>query len=230
MASKRKNKKALPKSLVDEYDSDDSMRTSSSMATASTNALQMNRSSSHLSQADVPFEIQIDKCIENLADKRSSSREAALIKLLRSLSTNYMAELISPKIDQISSSLCRLLKKEDSESNLSCQVLSLLWITCGDNPDIFEQIVTALKLCVKDGSAQLKVAALNALAIISFTEEVTNRDIWDFLEFFQRLIDSRDIDAKLLVSALNGYGLLYTKATTRPNREDFNMYFKFKIV
>jgi hypothetical protein len=224
MASKRKNKKTLSESLLDEYDSDDSMKTSSSMATASTNALQMNRSSSQLSQADVPFEIQMDKCIGNLNDKRSSTREAALIKLLRSLSTNYMAELISPKMDQISKSLCRLLKKDDSESNLSCQVLSLLWITCGNNPDTFEQVVNALKLCVKNGSDQLKVTALNAMAIISYTEDVTNRDTWDFLEFFQDLIDSRDIDAKLVVSALNGYGLLYSKATTKPDREDFNMY------
>ena len=70
MPPKRKSKKSLSETmLADGNESDDSHRSSSSMATGS--SIPMSRSMSQLSVAEEPLENQIDDWIDQLVEKRT---------------------------------------------------------------------------------------------------------------------------------------------------------------
>jgi cell division ATPase FtsA len=219
---KRKSKKSLSESLLgDGYDSDDSNHTNSSMATSS--SLAMSRTMSQLSVADVSIESQFEDWIEQLSEKRGSTRESALAKLIRALSTQYLQEIVSPRMEMIVSILRKLLKKDGQESILAAKALSLLWITCGDSPGVFEDTVKNLKECVKNASDEMKAESMSALAMITFLEEIPNATVVELLDYIQSVIEMREIPSELLQAALDAYGLLYLKAVSRPDREEFNV-------
>jgi hypothetical protein len=219
---KRKSKKSLSETMLgDGYDSDDSNHTNSSMGTSS--SLAMSRTMSQLSVADVSIESQFEDWIEELSEKRGSTRESALAKLIRALSTQYLQEVVSSKMETIVTILRKLLKRDGQESILAAKALSLLWITCGDSPEVFEETVKTLKECVKNSSNEMKAESMSALAMITFLEELPNATVVELLDYIQSVIETREIPAELLQAALDAYGLLYLKAVSRPDRDEFNV-------
>jgi hypothetical protein len=219
---KRKSKKSLSEAnLAEDYDSDDSNQTSSSIGTAS--SLAMSRTMSQLSVAELSIENQVEDWIEQIGEKRGNTRESALVKIIRALSNQYLEEVISPRTEILIPILKRGLKKDGAEQTLSAKALALLWITCGDCPNFFDDTVKLLQDCIKNANDEMKAASMSSLAMIVFIEEIPNNSVIGILNYVQSIIKSQDIYPGLMQAALDAYGLLYLKASSRPDREDFNL-------
>ena len=118
--------------------------------------------------------LKISEAVENLAEKRASTRADALkslIKILRS-SNKALVDSVLDYSDTLRASLCRLLRRpaSDAEGMLCLQVLALYSLLIGtDENDMFESVEKVLiKTVTDEGGNDLRVRALATLAFASF--------------------------------------------------------------
>ncbi|KAI8897344.1 interferon-related developmental regulator-domain-containing protein [Globomyces pollinis-pini] len=219
--SKRKSKKSLSESMLVDDDSDDgSIHTSSSMGNSS---IVMSRSASQRSIVEETIDTQIENCIKDLEDKRSSVREACLIRSIRMLSNRWLKESVLDYVDEWVLILAKTLRRDGVEGSLACQALSLIWITTGDNIGLFESTITSLMDCIKNGTDELKCSATATLGLIAFIESIDGSTCWELLDFLQSNFEERDITSKLMHNTLQSFGLIYSKCEKRHEKEEFNL-------
>ncbi|KAJ3314435.1 Interferon- developmental regulator 1 [Boothiomyces sp. JEL0838] len=212
MAPKRKNKKEFL-SVDEDGDSDDSNMTTSSRA-----SIPISRTASQRS-VEEPIDQQIETCIEDLEEKRSSIREAALIRSIRNLSFKYIPDIIESKAESWTRALLRNAKRGGTEGCLSAKVVALITITIASCP-FFEQAVTILKEGIKNGKEEQQSLYLLVLAVITFIQDVDDHSRWQVLDFIHSQFESAQKAA--LKSALNAYGLVYSVISERPDKDEFN--------
>ncbi|KAJ3362297.1 Interferon- developmental regulator 1 [Kappamyces sp. JEL0680] len=183
----------------------------------------MSRTFSQLSVAEDSIPEVIENALEEMEEKRQSVREAGLAKLVRLMSNKYLLDYFGDgRTNQLVGTLKRSLKKDGSEVALACRVLSLLWITCGPNASLYSSTIGSLREAVGNASDPGKVAALSAMAMITFIEQVDDTSIRELLESFQTLMSNDQVGPSVLLAALASYGLLYPLATSRLDKDDFN--------
>ncbi|KAJ3324143.1 Interferon- developmental regulator 1 [Boothiomyces sp. JEL0866] len=210
MAPKRKNKKEFL-SVDDDGDSDDSNVTTSSRA-----SIPISRTASQRS-VEEPIDQQIETCIEELEEKRSSIREAALIRSIRNLSFKYIPDIIESKAESWTRALLRNTKRGGTEGCLSARVVALITITIANCP-FYDQAITILKEGIKNGKEDQQSLYLLVLAMITFVQDVDDHTRWQVLEFIHSIFENAD--KTVLKSALNAYGLVYSVISERPDKEE----------
>ena len=123
--------------------------------------------------------------------------------------------------------MIRLLTKSvrigGSEAIFASKAISLIWITDGGSSSDFENVCEVLKQCIKSKDGNVKVAAVNALAMITFLEAVDRVDCNQTMFMFEDIFTDTSNSSDLLEASLDAYGLLYSKHTLDLDRTAFNL-------
>ncbi|KAL1920293.1 uncharacterized protein VTP21DRAFT_1439 [Calcarisporiella thermophila] len=165
------------------------------------------------------WEDDLKQCVDNLNEKRTSTREEALAKLARILSKKFAGELLSSRRETLLDTLKRGIKKSGShtENALASKVLLLTFITIGEEDEsMFQEVYSLLKYTiVNNPSSSVKCSCIDTLAMACFIA-ASIEDTIECLGFFfeilktsSRSINSDESDAAL-THAANAYGLLFS--------------------
>ncbi|RUS26002.1 interferon-related developmental regulator-domain-containing protein [Jimgerdemannia flammicorona] len=174
------------------------------------------------------WEDELKQSIEDLGEKRTSTRESALVKYTTLLSRKYAAPLIESQHHNLVDLLKRCIKRPGNtrENVLAARAVSLTFINHGDigqaeQEELYQEVLPMLKYIITNiASAEVKASCLQSLSITTFIAASTADSI-DCLNFFYEILQSaghsvhiddvEDEDAMTIVmaSAARGYGLLY---------------------
>ncbi|CAG8479275.1 11955_t:CDS:2 [Acaulospora morrowiae] len=168
---------------------------------------------------DVDWKEEVLQSIDNLEEKRTSVRENALSTLIRLLSRKYTFDLLDSRSYSLLDLLCRSIKKEKSikENRLATKVMSLLFITLGEEQDkMYQTVLPLLKYTsINSASPEVKGACIKTLGLVCFIAG-SHTDAIELLEFFSNIIitSGKSVNATnnpvTITSALNSYGLLFS--------------------
>ena len=118
--------------------------------------------------------------------------------------------------------LKKSLKALGSEGSLAAKALSLIWVTEGGNIDEFDDVCKILKHCIINGDLEVQLAAVHALGMIVFLEDVDNIGCNQTMFMLEDIYGDKK-SADLIEACLDEYGLLYSKRTLDLDRESFNL-------
>jgi len=134
---------------------------------------------------------EVENLFEQLLEQRTSTREAALKALTKSLCSSYSFDLVDKSRTTIAEGLKRSFKKgRDAEQQLASQALSLVVLTLGvESEDMFSEFQPLLTTMMKDYEDGVSSTVLNeaitALAVLYFvscTDELATREYISLLE------------------------------------------------
>ncbi|KAG0353308.1 interferon-related developmental regulator-domain-containing protein [Gamsiella multidivaricata] len=174
-----------------------------------------------LKQADSSWEAQLKDAIEDLNEKRSSTREDALTKLQTMISNRFTADVLDTQRDEFMDLLKKSIKKGGTrESVLAANVISLVFITIGeDDEKMFTDLAPLLKYTITNHEqTEVKAACIHALGtacFISSTPQPSHLPTYDLLSFFSDIALSSGAsvnapqNAETLAAALEAFGVLY---------------------
>ncbi|KAG0288954.1 Interferon- developmental regulator 2 [Linnemannia gamsii] len=165
-------------------------------------------------------EAKILDAIEQLGEKRSSTREEALTKLVVILSQQYVAELLHSQKEDLMDLLKRSIKRGGTrECVLAANVITLVFITAGeDDEEVLTDMAPLLKYTILNhDQPEVKVAAT---CYISSTPQLSHLPTYDLLNYLAELVIPRylplsassstiAISPETLVAALESFGLLF---------------------
>jgi hypothetical protein len=164
------------------------------------------------------WEDEVLQSIDNLEEKRTSTREAALANLTRFLSHKYAANILDSRKDTLLDLLNRSIKRDKSykENKLAAKVMSLLFITLGEGQEtMYHDILSLLKYTITNtASMEVKSACIKTLALACFIA-CSQAEAIELLNFLADIIITNgksvnaNNDGDTLTSTLNAYGLLY---------------------
>ncbi|KAG0269150.1 Interferon- developmental regulator 1 [Linnemannia exigua] len=163
--------------------------------------------------------------IEQLCEKRSSTREDALTKLMAILSQHYVAELLDSQKGDLMDLLKRSVKRGGTrECILAANVIALVFITAGEEDEqVLTDMAPLLKYTITNhDQPEVKAACLYTLATacyISSTPQPSHLPTYGLLHYLADLIALKDapspslsstsIHSETLVAALESFGLLF---------------------
>ena len=231
--SKRKNRKNISESVLESptegfQDSDNESSGSAIMSRTSSRLSQMSVTSSQgaLDGEEVSLQDQFSACVEELQDKRATSRVQATQKLLKLLSSKYlMGQVSHSDVRGIISMSRKLIASNGPESINFCKVCSAIWITWGPDTDNYSSIVKSLSYVIKNGSSpSLQAAAVNSLSLISVLEGSDHCEelLKSLAKLFVQSQDEKKISNEMIVAALAGYGLIFGHCQPVLDSEEFN--------
>ncbi|KAI9491503.1 interferon-related developmental regulator-domain-containing protein [Zychaea mexicana] len=170
---------------------------------------------------------QLRHCVDDLGEKRTSVREAALTKLDRLLARYYCGDFFesNPSSQEaMLQLLVRSLRKPGStlEAILAAKGIGLVFINDGDEQEeLFGMVLSLLKNTITDAlDVRLKHQCIETLALITLIA-ASNADTRGGLDYFFKILisngESLQPDEKLkqgamdelLCTSLRAYGLLY---------------------
>lgn len=159
-SSQRKNSAML--------DTDDSDSVSSSSTVRSDNMVV-----SGAEEVQLGSESLLDRCIDDLYEKRGSTREKALASIIEAFSSNLQHEFVEKKFATLLHQCLNSIKKGSAkEIALAAHAIGLLALTTGPGEkaqEILEDSVPPISQALKSGSETSKISSLlECLAIITF--------------------------------------------------------------
>ncbi|GMP45488.1 hypothetical protein CsSME_00013997 [Camellia sinensis var. sinensis] len=159
-SSQRKNSAML--------DTDDSDSVSSSSTVRSD-----NMAVSGAEEVQLGSESLLDRCIDDLYEKRGSTREKALASIIEAFSSNLQHEFAEKKFATLLHQCLNSIKKGSAkEIALAAHAIGLLALTTGPGEkaqEILEDSVPPISQALKSGSETSKISSLlECLAIITF--------------------------------------------------------------
>ncbi|KAF9286717.1 Interferon- developmental regulator 1 [Mortierella alpina] len=192
--------------------------------------------------AELTWEAQLKDAIEELYEKRSSAREAALTKLQTIISQHFTADVLDSQRDDLMDLLKKSIKKGGTrECVLAASVISLVFITIGeDDEKMFTDLAPLLKYTITNHEqTEVKAACIHALGtacFISSTPQPSHLPSYELLGFFSEIALSSGAsvnapqNAETLAAAFEAFGVLYAglfphlgpKETTMRARRFFN--------
>ncbi|RMX63641.1 hypothetical protein KXD40_001477 [Peronospora effusa] len=149
---------------------------------------------------------KVDEAIEELTEKRTTTRVAAMEKL-----TTYLLQYLAPEdvnesfIDNV---LGCLRKPSEDEAVLGSRILAILAIIFGDDEERFYQRSKAvLNPLIKTAkNAKVKVATIRALALICFLSSVEEENTLELLGLLETFFNPKII-GDICKAALDSWGL-----------------------
>eukprot|EP01119_Soliformovum_irregulare_P016838 TRINITY_DN492_c0_g1_i1.p1 TRINITY_DN492_c0_g1~~TRINITY_DN492_c0_g1_i1.p1 ORF type:complete len:391 (+),score=115.63 TRINITY_DN492_c0_g1_i1:265-1437(+) len=164
--------------------------------------------------------------IDQLSEKRATTREKALQDMIKTLRMDYHYD----DVEKIKFTLVEDLKKElkkgnHTEQELACQLASVTAITQGDEAEqLYKDISSSLKdLISNSGSQVVKASALTTLAMLIFISESDEQATINSLDIFSSAFSSQESSTEQILAGLKGWSLLsstisahYTFATQIP--------------
>ncbi|KAG0333955.1 Interferon- developmental regulator 1 [Podila horticola] len=172
-------------------------------------------------RAEVTWEAQLKDAIEELNEKRSSTREEALSKLQTCLSQRYTAEILDTQRDDLMDLLKKSIKKGGTrECTAAAAVISIVFITIGeDDEKMFTDLAPLMKYTITNHeNTEVKAACIHALATacyISSTPQPSHLPTYDLLSFFAEITISSGASAnaphnsETIAAALEAFSVLY---------------------
>ncbi|GMF20753.1 unnamed protein product [Phytophthora fragariaefolia] len=127
----------------------------------------------------------LEGAMEQLTEKRDSTKVAALEKILDMLRAEVMSDRVqSAKVTLTSHTLGCLKKKAKESSSLALRVLSMVAITLGaDEQEFFDDILAPVERIFTDtGDGAMRVEAVYALSIACFVCCPDDEPKWELLE------------------------------------------------
>ncbi|KAJ3279517.1 hypothetical protein HK104_001410 [Borealophlyctis nickersoniae] len=168
------------------------------------------------------LEDQVVLTIDELTEKRSSTREEALRRLVKFLSHKYIPDVMETHMETLVHKLVKIIRRETLEGILAARVLALCWITHGANEDIYDEVETALRDAIKSGRSELRIPCIDALGAVAFMEGVEDYTAWEIMTVLQKHLSVSGGSSGVIKSALNAYGLLYSQFPPRVDHDAFN--------
>ncbi|KAG0332769.1 Interferon- developmental regulator 1 [Podila humilis] len=172
-------------------------------------------------RAEDTWESQLKDVIEELNEKRSSTREEALSKLQTQLSQRYTADVLDTQRDDLMDLLKKSIKKGGvRECVTAANVISLVFITIGeDDEKMFTDLAPLMKYTITNHeNTEVKAACTYALATacyISSTPQPSHLPTYDLLNFFADIAISGGASAnasqngETIAAALESFSVLY---------------------
>lgn len=160
-------------------------------------------------------EEQIDEAVEQLIERRTTTRVAALAKLHKFLLGYLPTENISESfVDNV---LACLRKPAEDEALLCANILAILGLIYGaDNERFYQRSKNALEPLAKAASSQkVKTTALRSIAMVAFVCSVEEENSEEFFQIVEKYF-SLDVKGPICASALEAWGLV---ASTLPDED-----------
>ncbi|KAF9927106.1 Interferon- developmental regulator 1 [Linnemannia zychae] len=172
-------------------------------------------------QGDLTWETKVKDVIEELYEKRSSTREAALKKLIELISQYYSADVLDSQRNDLMELLKKSVKKGGpKECVLAAEAVSIVFITIGeDDEKMFTDLVPLLKYTIANHeSTDVKAACIYTLGtacLISSTPQPSHLPTYELLNYFTDIALSSGAsvnasqNAETLIAALESFSVLY---------------------
>ncbi|KAJ3040316.1 Interferon- developmental regulator 1 [Rhizophlyctis rosea] len=167
------------------------------------------------------LEDQFYATVDEVEEKRASIRENALRRLVKLLSQKYLPDVLDLRIETVVDAMKRIIRREAVEGILAARVLSLCWLTHGANDDLYPGVARLLREVIKSGKAELRMACIDALAMISYMEGLDSTSTKELLQFFLGFVTPSTTPG-ITKSALDAYGLIYAQTAPHLTQESFN--------
>ncbi|KAL3668224.1 hypothetical protein V7S43_007084 [Phytophthora oleae] len=152
-------------------------------------------------------EQEIEEAIEELTEKRTTTRVAALEKL-----TTHLLQYLAP--EDISESfldnvLGCLRKPSEGEAVLGSRILAIMAIIFGEDEErFFQRSKNVMKPLIKTAkNAKIKVSTIRALGLICFVCSVEQENTEELLELFETFFPPKII-GDICKAALDSWGLV----------------------
>ncbi|KAK1939424.1 Interferon-related developmental regulator 1 [Phytophthora citrophthora] len=156
---------------------------------------------------NVDDEQEIEEAIEELTEKRTTTRVAALEKL-----TTHLLQYLAP--EDISESfldnvLGCLRKPSEGEAVLGSRILAIMAIIFGEDEErFFQRSKNVMKPLIKTAkNAKIKVSTIRALGLICFVCSVEQENTEELLELFETFFAPKII-GDICKAALDSWGLV----------------------
>ncbi|KAI9322140.1 interferon-related developmental regulator-domain-containing protein [Dichotomocladium elegans] len=180
---------------------------------------------------ETTLEDELRRSVDDLGEKRTSTREASLKKINRLLGNHYCGTFFSSNSSSqvaLLMLLLRSLRKAGSsqEAVLAAKGIGLMFVSEGDvdaaeHEDLFGMVLSTLKSTITNGSdPNLKLQCIETLGFVTFIA-ASKADTRGGLDYFYNImvtngdclqpddrIGQNDMDV-LVCASLKAYGLLY---------------------
>lgn len=152
--------------------------------------------------------------IENLYEKRSATREAALQKLVSLLMSQWQLDECTFKLDTLSRLFLTSFKKGGAdESILAARAVALHVITLGASDEaegVFRDALPAFVKIIETGRiAVLRAAAIESLSILCFVAAEGPEETMEIMSLLSKAY-TRQSSTEVQSEALRGWSLLFT--------------------
>eukprot|EP00002_Diphylleia_rotans_P030011 TRINITY_DN6145_c0_g1_i2.p1 TRINITY_DN6145_c0_g1~~TRINITY_DN6145_c0_g1_i2.p1 ORF type:complete len:440 (+),score=90.91 TRINITY_DN6145_c0_g1_i2:75-1394(+) len=154
----------------------------------------------------------LSELIDNLGEKRASTRETALKKLYELMTRNYLADDLESTTETLADALKRSYKKGGEEERKMClRCIALLFITMGESPNAFKDIYPILRQTIYDAEPENMLApmAMEVLGLVTFFGCVEESDTEAALTFCAQVAARKHVPL-LATAALRAETFLLT--------------------
>eukprot|EP00744_Colponema_vietnamica_P008347 GILI01011914.1.p1 GENE.GILI01011914.1~~GILI01011914.1.p1 ORF type:complete len:410 (-),score=119.91 GILI01011914.1:176-1405(-) len=159
----------------------------------------------------ISVETGLEERIEQLTEKRGSTRESALKYIVKQLQNQVLADFLMGRQETLQDYLLQCIRKGGStEGSLAAHALSLLYVTIGaESETLFPQVVQTLMTAAADHqSAAVRAAATHALAFTGFVGCGEEDKLQELVLFFEGLLNAPR--SETLEAALDSWSLVAT--------------------
>lgn len=168
---------------------------------------------------DLSPEERADQLVEQLAEKRASTRQAALSKFIDQLQQTYNPEFVANRLETLQMYLLNSVRKGDApEVVLACRALTLVSITLGAASETLVQAATPilrdhLKNSSKSNAGRAAVA--EALGFLHFIGAINDKDTIEAMAMLTDALKSTGTLSEAIATACwEAWGLLATSLPT----------------
>mmetsp|Transcript_19280 Transcript_19280/g.27137 ORF Transcript_19280/g.27137 Transcript_19280/m.27137 type:complete len:271 (+) Transcript_19280:179-991(+) len=160
---------------------------------------------------EASLEDMIKDLLDDMQEKRTSTRLKALKKVLKILQTKFLPEVFDSRLMTLQSCITNGLRSKDTkEAVLSCQLLGLLCVTFGqeNTPSLFSAYRKSLETIGSDRSKNSVVrgSALRALAMIAFLGCDDPQSLEQIMDLNQSMFKAKE--SAVSEAATSSWGLL----------------------
>jgi len=182
-----------------------------------------------LDSSDIVPSDLLFSAMDQLLEARTKSREDALEILVRLFQHYYIYEEIENHQETLYKYLKKCLAKGQSikEKILAAKVMALLAITLDpEDETMFEGIETGMFKVARDSDKpEVQSAYLQTLSMVCFVSGTDKHDLISLSHQFIGLLEEEDTPSTVLVSILNGIGMLSAGLKMRGESEEVRRLF-----
>jgi len=157
-----------------------------------------------------PFEARLSQALDQLAEKRGSTREAGLKNLNEILSLVYSEEFVAKNRMTLKEYLKKCLKGVPTERELAARTLSLFSITDGPSEELFKTFSPILTEMANnpDNLFSVRGAMIECLAILCFISISDEQTVEDLTTMIEEKLLQIDHDFQFLTTCIKPWFLL----------------------
>ncbi|MFQ6628713.1 hypothetical protein Gotur_007068 [Gossypium turneri] len=172
--------------MIDSDDDNSSVSSSSTMRSA-------RMSVSGTEEVELNKDSLLDEAVDNLYEKRGSTREKALASIIEAFNSNLQHEFVENKFATLLHRCLNSIKKGSSkEISLASHTIGLLALTIGPGDkarEILEESITPVSQAFKSGYESSKIASLlECLAIITFVGGIEPEETEKSMQIMWQLV------------------------------------------